>query len=459
MAGIGFELRKLLVPRSLTGTARAYLYAGVISTGPWIISILSIILLNLTLQPVLSEPERVLFSTIITHSYALALILTGGLQFVLNRHAADEISARRPGSILPNAIGALVLTAILSLIAGTVVFGLLTPESLPLKAAAISLFVYVCLIFVTANYLSVLLRYRAIVAGFLVGYLASGFAAWYATGRWGVAGGLAGFAAGHLILFAVLLGCLRRELSRPEAPAADWSFLGHLRRYPSLIWCGLLYNLGIWIDKFLFWHLSAENRVISGVLHASPEYDLAIYLSLLSIVPGLTVFFLRLETDFADRFHQFFHATNDGGRFTDILDAKDRMIDSLRSGFLHLLSTQAVVTLALLIYAGHIGSWLGIGAIQEGIFRVTLIGAFLLMLFLALMTILFYLDDRRGALLACIVFAVANGGLSLATVLANEAWYGFGFVVAAGAAMFITAWRVNARLARFEYHVFLPGAA
>ncbi len=459
MAGIGFELRKLLVPRTYAGTLGAYLYAGVISTGPWIISIVSIILLNLILQPVLTEAERVLFSTTITHSYALALILTGALQYVLNRHAADLVSSGTPEKIYPAAIAALVLTAFLGLGAGVLLFGVLTPEPLVYQAAAISLFVYVCLIFVAANYLSVLLHYRSIVAGFLAGYAISCLAAWFAASRWGVAPALGGFAVGHLVLFLFLLGSLRRELAGSATSLASWEFLGHLRRFPGLILCGFLYNLGIWIDKFLFWHLSAENRQVSGVLHASPEYDLAIYLSLLSIVPGLTVFFLRLETDFAASFQRFFRATNRGGRLADILAARDGMIDSLRSGFLHLLSVQAVVTLALLIYAGRIGQWLGIGAIQEGIFRVTLIGAFLLMLFLALMTILFYLDDRRGALLACVVFAFANAGLSLATVLANEAWYGFGFVVAAGAAMFITAWRVNARIARFEYHVFLPEAA
>ena len=459
MAGIGFELRKILIPRTYAGTLRAYLYAGVISSGPWIISIVSIILLNLILQPVLTEGERVLFSTTITHSYALALILTGALQYVLNRHAADLVSAATPERIFPAAIAALVLTAFLSLVAGGLLFGLFTPESLLYKAAAISLFVYVCLIFVAANYLSVLLHYRSIAVGFLIGYLVSCFAAWFAASRWGVSAGLAGFAMGHLILFVFLLGSLRRELSGKAPMLGSWEFLGHFRRFPGLILCGFLYNLGIWIDKILFWQLSAENRQVSGVLHASPEYDLAIYLSLLSIVPGLTVFFLRLETDFAASFQRFFNATNQGGRLADILVAKDEMIDSLRSGFLHLLSVQAVVTLSLLIFADRIGQWLGIGAIQEGIFRVTLIGAFLLMLFLALMTILFYLDDRRGALMACLVFALGNAGLSLATVLANEAWYGFGFVVAAGAAMFITAWRVNARIARFEYHVFLPDAA
>lgn len=459
MAGIGFELQKLLIPRSFTGTARAYLYAAVVSTGPWIVSITSIILLNLILQPVLTESGRVLFSTTITHSYALALILTGGLQFVLNRHAADAVSLRRTSAIYPAAVSAFLLTAVLGTAVGFVVFGLLTPEPPLHRVASISLFVQVCLIFVAANYLSVLQRYRAIVASFFAGYVVSCAAAWYGAAHWGVGAGIAGFAAGHLVLFTALVACLRRELADPGEAAASWDLLGHFRRYPDLILCGLLYNLGIWIDKFLFWHLSAENRQVSGILHASPEYDLAIYLSLLSIVPGLSVFFLRLETDFAAGFQRFFRAANHGGTLEDIFTAKEAMVDALRSGFLHLLGVQATVTLALLIYAGKIGNWLGIGALQEGIFRVTLIGAFLLMLFLALMTILFYLDDRKGALIACLTFALGNGGLSLATVLANEAWYGFGFVVAAGAAMFIAAWRVNSRVADFEYRVFLPGAA
>ena len=41
-----------------------------------------------------------------------------------------------------------------------------------------------------------------------------------------------------------------------------------------------------------------------------------------------------------------------------------------------------------------------------------------------------------------------------ATLQANEAWYGYGFVIAAGLAMVIAGWRVNARLGRLEYHVF-----
>ena len=40
MAGIGFELRKILNRDSYFALVRAYAYAGLISSGPWILSIL-----------------------------------------------------------------------------------------------------------------------------------------------------------------------------------------------------------------------------------------------------------------------------------------------------------------------------------------------------------------------------------------------------------------------------------
>ena len=44
MAGIGFELRKLLRKRTYTGMLQAYAYAGIISSGPWVLSIVGILL-------------------------------------------------------------------------------------------------------------------------------------------------------------------------------------------------------------------------------------------------------------------------------------------------------------------------------------------------------------------------------------------------------------------------------
>ena len=47
MAGIGFELRKILSRDSYTATLHAYVYAGLISSGPWVLSIISVMLVGI----------------------------------------------------------------------------------------------------------------------------------------------------------------------------------------------------------------------------------------------------------------------------------------------------------------------------------------------------------------------------------------------------------------------------
>ena len=164
-----------------------------------------------------------------------------------------------------------------------------------------------------------------------------------------------------------------------------------------------------------------------------------------------------METSFAERFQAYFEAVNLGRSMQEITAVKQQIILSLQAGFNRLLKVQGLTTALLVISAGHLSSWFHVGHVQAGIFRITLFGAFLLMAFLAMLTVLFYFNDRFGALLSSCVFMVANGGLSLLTVLRDEAWYGFGFVVASGLGLFIAVMRVNQRLRDLEYYTFTSG--
>ena len=47
MAGIGFELRRLLRDRSFLGLLRGYGYAGLITSGPWVFSIVGVLLIGI----------------------------------------------------------------------------------------------------------------------------------------------------------------------------------------------------------------------------------------------------------------------------------------------------------------------------------------------------------------------------------------------------------------------------
>ncbi|HIG30106.1 MAG TPA: hypothetical protein EYQ50_20850 [Verrucomicrobiales bacterium] len=65
-------------------------------------------------------------------------------------------------------------------------------------------------------------------------------------------------------------------------------------------------NLGIWSDKFIYWWFSPISEQVFGVFYAAPMYDSAVYLSFLSIVPGMSVFLIKLETDYSQAYERFF---------------------------------------------------------------------------------------------------------------------------------------------------------
>ncbi len=453
MAGIGFELRKLNPGDTLSGLGRAYSYAGIISSGPWLLSIFTMVLLNYFLAPLLSHDELNFFSASITHIYTFSLILVGPLQLVLTRYAADKFSARDRSGIFPGCLSALALTAVLSGLLGGWFFLLHVEGPILHRVSAAALSVYVSCMFITSNYLTALRDHKTVVATFAIGCLVSFAASWGAVKVTGdPASALAGFAFGHAVLFLLLLRALHREFGTTISPS--WDVFRYFFRFPSLVFIGLFYNLGIWIDKLMFWWFSGQHVQISGWLYASPEYDVAICLSLLSIVPGMAVFFLKLETEFAAYYEEFFRAIDERRPLSSILAAKEGIVRTLRAGFIQLFKVQGLVTLLLVIFAEPLGERLGIGSVKVGIFRETLFGSFLLICFLSLQTVLFYVDDRKGALLCTAAFAIANATLSILTLRANEAWFGFGFVIASGLGMALAVIRVNDRVARLESCVF-----
>jgi len=115
MAGIGFQLRKILRRDSITSVAQAYTYAGVISSGPWILSILGILLLGfMTISDIKPSFHVSQFQTSVTYLIAVSLVLSGLLQHGFTRYIADRVYEHRDESILPNFNGALLLTTFVS---------------------------------------------------------------------------------------------------------------------------------------------------------------------------------------------------------------------------------------------------------------------------------------------------------------------------------------------------------
>ena len=91
MAGIGFELRKLMAPGTYTAHARAYTYAAIVGAGPWLSSVLGLAVLGaLAVDPSDFETRQTFASTVV-YVFGGTLVLTGPLQMVVTRFLADLV--------------------------------------------------------------------------------------------------------------------------------------------------------------------------------------------------------------------------------------------------------------------------------------------------------------------------------------------------------------------------------
>lgn len=450
MAGIGFQLKRLLEPRTFLSALQAYGFAGLIAAGPWVLSVAATTLVGL-LAGGSREPQVVQFLVAVTWLMAASLIFTGPLQLLFSRFAADRAWEKRAGEIAPNLLGALLCTTVAAaLAAGAALALLFGAQGLRCKVLLFVSFVVLCDLWLLVVVLSGLKRYAAVLLTFCGGY---GLTIACALGlrRFGLDGLLASFALGQSALLFPLLGLALREY--PPRRMLAFDFIRQGRRELAL--CGLVWNVAIWADKLVFWLSPQTGEAALGPLRSSLVYDLPIFLAYLSVIPGSAAFLLRVETDFAQDHHAFYEAIRTGASLQRIEELRDGMTLQLRSALYDLLRIQLAA--GLLFRAA--GPWLlpalGVSPLYLPLFGVDLVGAGLQVLLLGVLNALFYFDRRSAALAVCALFAVANGGLSLATVLLGPQLYGFGAAVAAGLSIALGLGLLSRTLGKLEYETYM----
>ncbi|GAB3682865.1 exopolysaccharide Pel transporter PelG [Salinisphaera aquimarina] len=429
MAGIGFELRKLLRKDSYFGLLRAYGYAGIISSGPWVLSILVIMALGFLSLGLLPDQSRHVtqFLVSVTYIVAASLVLSGLAQLIFTRFVADRLFEKKDASILPNLIGLLTLVNVTAAGLGLVILiTLFDGTTLLYRVEMFVGFVLLTNIWCITVFVTGMKAYRQVLWAFVFGYGVT-FVLGMALRGYNLEGLLGGFVVGQGVLFYTLLFLVLRYYP------GDRMFAFDLRRadqtYRSLIFTGLFYNLGIWADKFLFWYNPATSEHVIGPLRASPIYDFPIFLAYLSIVPGMAVFLIRMETDFAERYDAFYGAVRGGDTLAHIEQRLDRMVDTVRQGIYDIFKIQGITVVSLLLVGPALINWLGFSPYYVPLFNIDIVAVGMQVLFMAILNVLFYLDKLRLALVLCLFFFVANVLLTLLSQYLGAIFYGYGFAL------------------------------
>jgi uncharacterized membrane protein len=172
------------------------------------------------------------------------------------------------------------------------------------------------------------------------------------------------------------------------------------------------------------------------------------------VVPSLAIFLVSVETDFYDRYREYYGVATKHGTLRQVLEAKRAIMVCLRDSLRRLLVAQAPLTLLLMALAPWLAATIGLDRLQLGILRCGLVGALLHVLCLFGGIVLLYFDRRRAAAEVAGLFFAANLVFTLATVVLGPRTYGLGYPLAA---LLGCAWayhRLEQTLEDLEYLTF-----
>ncbi len=455
MAGIGFELRKLLKKRTYAGLLQAYAYAGIISSGPWVLSILGILLIGVfSIGAVDADASISQFQVTVTYLFLISLVLTGVVQLSFTRFVADQIFAKNNLAIMPNFNGLMLLAMSLSLLLALPAAALLFPEQSVLYRLLFAVGLSVMsAIWIATVFLTGMKHYRAIVLIFFLGYAATIMLALLLRKVLGLEGLLMGFVAGHVLLLLGMVWLVYRNYHSDHFIAFDIWKPGAM--YTSLMASGLLFNLGAWIDKIMFWYHPDTGQAVIGPLHASVIYDIPIFLSYLSVIPGMAVFLVRIETDFVEYYIKFYDAVREGATLDYIERMRNHMVYYVRRGLFDIAKIQAIAVLITLVLGEAILTFLGISTLYLPLLYIDVVSAALQVVLLGILNVLFYLDQRRAVLLLTGLLPLFNLVFTAISLQLGANWFGYGFAVAMLLTVLLGLWILNRKLEALEYQTFM----
>lgn len=449
MAGIGFELRRLLHGRyGVLHKSYAYACAGLISSGPWILTVLTMLALNIAGNDIGNEDGHT-FRALVTAAFSFSLLTVGIAQMPMTRYLSDLLYAGRHDEVLPAFSGAALPIGAVQAVTG-LLYCVAGGFDGRLTVAWTSLYVVVSLVWLAVAWLTVVRQYGQILGAFVAGMVVSLVSIYAAGPRGGAAGAVAAYAAGQ----ALTLSLLVRAILLGTAPARGRSFslLTAMRRYPRLVLIGFGYSAAIWVDKFVFWH--GDGFGANAFIRSHPLYDTCTFLAYLSVVPALALNLVHFETGFYEHYRGYYAAITQGMPLREIVWRRKEMTENLWEGTGRLVRVQGVITLAAIVFAPQL---LAAVEMPEGavrLFRIACLGAFFHVGFLIASLLLLYFDLQRQALVSTLLFLLLNGVLSAVTVRIGYAAYGLGYAAAALIALLLAFTQLSRKIAALEYETF-----
>lgn len=451
MAGIGFRLQKLITGDSYSDVLKAYLFSSVIAAGPMVVVMITLAVIKRMAQHYMGLEGEAQFMSLVIYVYAFSMVLTAPCYFVVTRYLADQYYLHDLQCFTPTYFATISMVIVVSLI-------LVCPwvARLPISSATalwwVILFISVSCIWIAMLFLSAARSYMWIVIAYFVGCIGGIFFSIFLGRYYGLSGFIGGFAAGQFVTWLIL--SVRIVLEFGYKLAYHFAFLRYFRKYPMMLAVGVLYYVGIWVDKFVFWS-SSHALVVLNHIRVTPDYDTPLFVAYLTVVPSLAFFLIQMETTFAVQYHAYYTTVLKHNPLGAIRDLEQKMADTLSDQFQRFAIFQGIISGICILVAPQISEIFGLNSSQLGVFRIGILGAFMQMAGIMMINILFYFDAQREVVLLTSIFAVCNAVFAYITIQIGLPAFGYGYTLASFITLVVGFFILDRRLRHLGYWTFM----
>lgn len=461
MAGIGVRLNKIYSKRTITTNLIGLGYSSVITVAPMFLVILSIIAMQLLLDGfLLGYSIRLLFSCAVMYIFIFSLLVVSPFNSVLSRYLSDIIYNEKYEDILPCFYVGMLLTTGVGFVVGipfcawAYLSGNLT---LPFTCATYCGFVLLIQVLYAMLYLSICKDYGKISLFYFCGAVLAVAMSWLLVRVFDVPeelGMLISLDVGFLLTAALEIGMIRSYFRRNSGKYA--AVFRYFAQYWKLMLANLLYTLGLFVHNFVFWTTDLHVVVADTFVCAIP-YDMASCLSMFTNISASVIFISRVERNFHERYRLYSEAVI-GGRWKDIVNAKNRMFRQLSEELMSLARIQFIVTVIVFLLAIIFLPHYGYSGLVMSIYPCMAAGYFILFLMYAAIIFLYYFNDLTGALLTAGSFALTTLIASWFSASTTEVWYGLGVTAGAFVGWCVAYSRIRHLEKHLDEHIFCTGS-
>lgn len=454
MAGIGFELRKIMKKDGLSNKLNAVFASLVITTGPYILSIVLIMTINYMMNIFnIDDYDQLVLSSITSYAFIFSVIIVSLFSLPLIRFLSDKLYEEKYKELLSAFYGGVVSVVVVSSFVAAI-FLIKAELEFNTKILSYILFNTLSITWVQSMFITAVKKYRLNIITYAIGVLVS-LSCIYLNFKY-----LNNYSINYMLIF-IIIGFVIINLSytisiiREFRGHADdiFGFYKYFSKYPPLIFINFLYSVSLFIDNIILWNSPYGNKIL-GVFYFFEMYDKYTFYAFLTIIPVSVMFVINYETVLYENIELLYKKISFGGNLEDVRLQISKLIRKFSREFKKLLEMQLIFSLLGILIFLKTKEYEQSMNDDAKIFIYLVFGTYLLIFSNIVQVTLLYFDERKYSLIISIVLIFMNVSLTLLSLQYNITYIGLSFLLSGCITFLVSIYLLKHFMKNLLYNIF-----